>query len=254
MSEQLGILGVGHLASYMVAGLRHAGDQRPILLSPRNRQRSQALAEQHACEIAADNQQVVDRCRLILLAVRPNQVRSLLESLTFSADHLLVSCVAGMPLAQLGELAGPAQVVRTLPLACAEVGEGAVPLYPNHPSARRLLSQLGNLIPFDNEDSFELASTAACMNGWIYPFLARLTDWYTEQGMAAEQARELVLHSVRGATGLAAARPEWPLQAISDSIATDGTFTKLGLDLLESNDAFSPWQDACEQVNKSLKG
>jgi pyrroline-5-carboxylate reductase len=253
MSEQLGILGVGHLASYVVEGLRNAGDSRSILLSPRNRERSRTLAQQHGCEIAADNQAVVDNTRIVLLSVRPDQVRDLLENLTFSSEHLVISCVAGMPLSEVAPLVSPGRVVRTLPLACAEVGEGAIPLYPDHTSARELLSAIGCVIPFEDEAGFELAGVASCMNGWMYAFFEQLTRWYVGQGMESTQARELVLHSVRGATGLAAARPELPLQVISDSIATEGTFTKRGLDLLQETGCFTPWQQACDLVGKALK-
>jgi pyrroline-5-carboxylate reductase len=253
MSEQLGVLGVGHLASYVVAGLRNAGDSRSVLLSPRNQERSQALAQQHDCDIAADNQAVVEGARLILLSVRPHQVKDLLENLNFSSEHLVISCVAGMPLAEVALLAAPARVVRTLPLACAEVGEGAVPLYPDHSVARQLLGAIGCVIPFEDEQVFELAGVASCMNGWMYAFFEQLTQWYVGQGMDPTQARELVLHSVRGATGLAAARPELPLQGISDAIATEGTFTKRGLDLLQETGCFTPWQQACELVGNALK-
>src|SRR5210317_1892623 len=160
MNSSLGILGVGHLATYVIAGLRRAGDQREILLSPRNAQRAQALVKEHRCVQERSNQTVVERARIILLSVRPHQLESLLEPLEFKADHLLISCVAGVSLEHLRSLVGDAQVVRTLPLACAEVGEGAVPLFPEHPEARALLSQLGELVLLGSEAQFELASVA----------------------------------------------------------------------------------------------
>ncbi|MEH6825307.1 MAG: NAD(P)-binding domain-containing protein [Motiliproteus sp.] len=253
MSEQLGVLGVGHLASYTLAGLRNAGDSRPVLLSPRNRERALSLAVEHGCEVAVDNEMVVDRTRLILLSVRPEQVNELLQNLTFTSEHLLISCVAGMSLSEIAPLVSPARVIRAMPLACAEVGEGAIALFPDHPEVRQLMAQMGCVIPFEDEDSYEVASVAACMNGWMYAFFEQLTDWYVGQGIESTRARELVLHSVSGATGLALARPELALGVISDSIATEGTFTKLGLDLLQAQDSFGSWQQACERVAKALK-
>ncbi|WP_111496257.1 pyrroline-5-carboxylate reductase family protein [Marinobacter bohaiensis] len=254
MTEALGILGVGHLASYVVAGLRKAGDNRTIRLSPRNRETSEALRQTHGCEIAPDNQAVADECRVILLAVRPQHLDALLDTLTLRDDHLLISCVAGVSLDAIRQRVGPARVVRTLPLACAEVGEGVVPLFPDEATARELLSPLGRLIAFDAERAFELASTAACVNGWTYAFLDRLSDWFAGQGLSPEQARELVVHSMRGATGLAAGFPERSLRGISDSIATPGTYTRDGLDALEARDAFGAWEDACQLIKDSLDG
>ena len=253
MNSSLGILGVGHLATYVIAGLRRAGDQREILLSPRNAQRAQALVREHRCVQERSNQTVVERARIILLSVRPHQLESLLEPLEFKADHLLISCVAGVSLEHLRSLVGDAQVVRTLPLACAEVGEGAVPLYPEHPEARALLSQLGELVLLGSEAQFELASVAACMNGWMFKFFAQLTEWYAAQGLAPETAKALVLHAFSGAVALADASTDKSMVEISDSIATEGTYTKLGLDMLESQGAFDLWVDACAEVEKALK-
>lgn len=253
MSDTIGILGVGHLASYVVAGLRNAGDKRHILLSPRGKETAERLQLAHDCEIVPDNQTLVDRCNTLLIAVRPAQLESLLEPLTFTPDHLLISCAAGVSLAELKPLTAPALVVRTLPLACAEFGAGAVPLFPDNETAAKLLSQLGELIVFEDEEKFELASTAACMNGWIYDFLDQLSGWFADQGLSLEQARALVTQQVSGATTLASARPELPLGEISASIATEGTFTKTGLDLLREKKAMESWKEACEVIQKALR-
>ncbi|TCK04215.1 NAD(P)-binding domain-containing protein [Marinobacterium mangrovicola] len=252
MSDTLGILGVGHLASYVVAGLRNAGDKRHILLSPRGKETAERLRLEHDCEIVTDNQTLVDRCDTLLIAVRPAQLESLLKPLSFKPNQLLISCAAGVSLAQLKPLTAPALVVRTLPLACAEFGAGAVPLFPDNETAGKLLSQLGELIVFENEEKFELASTAACMNGWIYDFLDQLSGWFADQGLSPEQARALVTQQISGATALASARPDLPLSEISASIATEGTFTKTGLDLLADRHAIAPWKEACEAIQKAL--
>lgn len=252
MSETLGILGVGHLASYVVAGLRNAGDGRRILLSPRGKQTAERLQREQGCEIAPDNQILVDQCDTLLIAVRPTHLTELLSSLSFKPNQLLISCAAGVSLSQIEQLAAPAQVVRTLPLACAEFGAGAVPLFPDNDTARALLSQLGQLILFEDEEKFELASTAACMNGWIYDFLDQLSGWFADQGLSPELARALVTQQISGATALATARPDLPLSEISASIATEGTFTKTGLDLLQDRKAMAPWIEACDAIQKAL--
>ena len=252
MTATLGILGVGHLASYVVAGLRNARDDRKIILSPRNQQRQQMLVKSYGCEGANSNQEVVDTADILLLCVRPQQLENLLESVKFSPGQLVVSCIAGVPLAQLQRQLRDQTVVRTMPLACAEVGQGAVPVYPSNAQATELLRRLGTLVELNSEAEFELATVAACMNGWMFSYFDHLTHWYQNQGLEPAKARELVLASVNGAVALAIARPERGLGAISDSIATDGTYTKLGLDLLQQRGAFEPWSEACDAVEAAL--
>jgi pyrroline-5-carboxylate reductase len=251
-SQSLGFIGVGHLASYVIAGLRSAGIDNPIILSPRGAQQSQRLSDQYQCSIAADNQAVVDQSDVVFLAVRPDDLSAVAENLTFTSRHLLVSCLAGVSLDQLYERFAPAGVVRTLPLATAEFHEGVVPLYPAHTKARTLLSALGKVVTYDTEAAFELSSVAACMNGWLYAWMGQMSDWFTEQGMDADEARDLIVHTVRGATGLAIGKPEQSLLGITDSIATDGTYTKLGLDALTANGGLKGWEDALACVHKKL--
>ena len=53
MIERIGIIGVGHLAGYLVEGLRRASSDIEIVLSPRNAERS------------------VSVCMSVLVCVRP---------------------------------------------------------------------------------------------------------------------------------------------------------------------------------------
>ena len=253
MTARLGVLGVGHLASYVVAGLRNAGDNRRIILSPRNQQRQQALVERYGCMAASSNQDVVDSADYLLLSVRPQDLPTLLQTLEFSPGQLVISCVAGVSLDHLQTELKDQVVVRTMPLACAEVGQGAVPVYPSNLQAIELLGKLGTLVELSSEADFELATVAACMNGWMFNYFDHLTHWYQSQGLEPTKARELVLASVNGAVALASAMPERDLRTISDSIATDGTYTKLGLDLLQQRGAFEPWSEACDRVEAALR-
>ena len=56
----------------------------------------------------------------------------------------------------------------------------------------------------------------------------------------------------RGAAELALANKETSPGDIANSIATEGTFSKLGLDLLKQKTAFKPWREACELLQKRL--
>lgn len=251
MSTPLGILGVGHLASYVVKGLRRAEDLRQIKLSPRSKEVARYLYDDFTCHIAKNNQAVVDQSTLILLSVRPQHVDELLNSLQFNDQHIVVSCVAGRSINSLKALVEPATVVRTLPLASSEIGAGAVPLYPFSQPAADLLSQLGQLITLNNEKEFELASVAACMNGWIFDLLDTQVKWYEQQGLASDIARQWVIQSMQGATALAEFSP-MTLSEIRDSIATEGTFTKLGLDHLNQHNALTLWNDASDKIAAQL--
>mgnify|MGYP000235822828 FL=1 len=55
----------------------------------------------------------------------------------------------------------------------------------------------------------------------------------------------------KGAASLALQKTETSGE-IAEAIATDGTFSKLGLDVLKEQNAFAPWDDACGLLIKRL--
>ena len=73
----IGILGVGELTEKIVIGLRRSGFSGRVLLSPRNNDRARELCRLWACEIAQNNQGVVDDSDLLFLGVRPDAVEQL---------------------------------------------------------------------------------------------------------------------------------------------------------------------------------
>ncbi|MCP8687205.1 NAD(P)-binding domain-containing protein [Marinobacterium sedimentorum] len=250
MSPTLGIIGAGHLASYTVAGLRNGGDNRRILVSPRNREVAARLGRDYDCEIMATNQSVIDTADWILLAVRPEFLDSVLTECCFRDDQLVISCIAGVA---AGRFAGlPIRLVRAMPLSCAEFGAGAVAIHPPSAEVEGLFGCLGSVIPLDNEEQFELATVAACYNGWLLDLFATVSEWLEQQGMAPDKARALTLSASSGAAALGTGRIEQSLRELSEGIATPNTLTRLGLDHLNDRGAFQPWAEACKLLSQQL--
>ncbi len=249
----LGILGIGHLATYTVTGLRRSGDNRRIILSPRNAERAQHLASTFDCEIAQSNQVVIDEADLVLLAVRPFQLDDLLADLHFSEEKVVISAAAGVSLTQLRAKADlPERLALILPVVAAENAIGFVPIYPDIPEVKALADSLGKTIAFAKESQFDEAATMACLNGWMYRFFDVQVNWLTEHGIDNDNARQMVLHNTLGAAHYALGRPQQGLSELAGEIAQDGTYTKLGLDQLEAGGAFTQWSDALDMIKHKL--
>jgi pyrroline-5-carboxylate reductase len=249
----LGILGTGHLATYTVTGLRTSNDTRRIIVSPRNAIRAQNLKHNFGCEVAANNQAVIDNSEVVLLAVRPWQTAELLAGLVFPSNKTVVSAIAGVNLGQLREMAElPDQLALILPVVAAENAQGFVPIYPALDAVKCLASSLGEPIAFEQECQFAATATMACLHGWLYRFFDEQVNWLTGQGIDAQAARKIVLHNTLGAAHYALGRPDQDLKELASEIARDGTFTKIGLDQLEGQGAFTQWSDALDTLKKKF--
>ena len=140
MIESIGIIGVGHLAGYLVEGLRRASPDIEIVLSPRNANRSAHLAAHFGARVAADNQAVVDAVDLILLTTRRDDALAAVEGIAFQPGQTLVSTVANLPLASLEPAVAPATVIRAMPISCAALNQSPTLLWPDNARARALFA------------------------------------------------------------------------------------------------------------------
>lgn len=251
--ETLGFIGVGDLAEYTVIGLRRGGYQGRVLLSPRNRSMSQRLASDWQCEIMESNQALVDNCQSIILSTRPVDCLDALSSLELKSDCLLISVVAGVTIAQLREVVGSdITIVRAMPVNCAKATASPTLIFPAHSVVKQLFDFCGNAIAVENEDAFNEGSVLACVYTWYFALFGELVKACTSESLSKEMATELVLGMARGAASLSLQENQPSPDRIAEAIATEGTFSKLGLDILKQEAAFDPWRKACETLQSRL--
>lgn len=252
--KTLGILGTGHLASYTVAGLRNKSDSLKILLSPRNHATAKSLEKNYRCEIAKNNQEVINLSDCVLLSVRPHQLDQLLDGLNFPPCKLVISAMAGVSIAQLEAYSNlsHSKIVRTLVNVSAEVNKGPVPLFPDNTDAGELLGRLGTLISFEDEAAFDIAIVHGCMHGWLYFWLDEMVSWTMKQGLDREQAENMIKQTVQGAIDLSDDK-QATLNEIGVSIATEGTYTLAGLQQLQDSGALKAWSNSMQTVLGKLE-
>ena len=252
--QSLGILGVGELTEKLVRGLRRSGYAGTIRLSPRNAERAAMLAQECACEVMADNQSLVEGSEAVILGVRPDALHQVAREVTFRPNQLLVSLAAGVDLQRLADAFPAARVVRGMLSYAAQINQTTVVLCPPDRAAGDLLQALGSLVVLEEEPAFELATVAACMNGWFYFFLDGLQQWLGDRGLPAGQARALVLGNMQDCVASAMSQPDIGLKALGQTIATPGTYTAEGAETLDRLGAGAAWAGACDQVLARLSG
>lgn len=254
MKPTIGVIGTGDFATYLIGALRKGGHDGRILLSPYSHKKAEALAERHTCEVAADEERMLAESDWIVLAVRPEQLDAALANLSLLPRHVVISAVAGTTIARLRATLGEDMpVVRIMPSSYIDtVSGGVIPIYPSSTEVEAILRTGGTVVTFDREEQFELSLAGACLSGWIYRFVGTLEDWFVERGLSQEHARLIVAGNIAGAAGYAMALPAASLAKISDGIATEGTFTKAGLDHLLDREAALLWRQALDIVYARL--
>ncbi len=253
MSTRIGIVGVGHLAGYIVEGLFRDGATPAVLISPRNRERATALAARFPLGVAIDSQAVVDGADVVILSVPPGVAAKTAGALRFRPGQVVVCVAAAVRLDTIAAACAPATTVRAMPMTAVALGESPIPLYPQNDIAARALAPLGRVHAMTSEDDFETATVMAMHYGWVMGVVAEAAGWLVEHGIDPERAFALAADSTRAAAGIALDRGTALPGEVAD-ITREGNYTGLGWHLLEERGVSRAWREACDRVFEASCG
>ena len=118
-----GVMGEAMLARALVAGVMTPAD---VCVAEPLEDRRAYLAATHGVAVTADGAEAAASAELVVLAVKPQQVAAVLETLagTLDAKQTALSIVAGVPLKALVEGLKHPHVVRVMPNTPARIGAG----------------------------------------------------------------------------------------------------------------------------------
>lgn len=198
---RLGFLGVGEIARAMVEGI--ASGPRPydrIVLSPRGRDNVAALTARFPdLEVAGSNADVVAGSDVVVLAVRPENLAEAVAGVSFRPDQVLVSALAGVPIARLREVLGfEGDIVRSIPLPPVSERTSVTVVYPDHPAGTTLFDLLGGtLVPADEEAFAMFGGVTATFTAFL-DYVRTISAWTTERGVEPADAERFVRSAFAG--------------------------------------------------------
>ncbi|MFE0378881.1 hypothetical protein ACFW1M_25560 [Streptomyces inhibens] len=126
--------------------------------------------------MCADNQEVVDRSELVIIAVRRQDRHDALAGVRVDDDKTVVNMMAGVGNDDLRQtLATDAPLAHAIPLPAIHERRSVTVVYPSHPEVNSLFGRLGGVLPVADEDAFNVFSTLTGTLTTHYWYLATLT-------------------------------------------------------------------------------
>ncbi len=254
MIENVAFIGVGHLASYMITGLRRDSQTLKLHLYNRTVEKAQQLSNTYEnCESYISAQLAADAAELVIISTRPDDIDMALQGISFSSKQLVISVVAGVDIAALKELVEPAQVVRAMPISCVAINKSPTLIYPNHDIAHYFFSKLGQVHPLRNEQQFNPATAlVGAYYAWLFPLMGQLNDWAVEQGLDKENARQLITEINQGASAMAIMQSDESFEDIWQSLATKGGISDRGMQTIDRLGGIDAWRTALSDVTQMM--
>ncbi len=234
---EYGFVGAGEITAAIVEGLSKDVTAPPsIYLSPRSRSVGQELTSRFGnVKVCDNNQAVLDSATTIVLAVRPPIAHEVLTQLTFRPEHVLISALAGVHLAQLREWAAPAgEIVRSIPLPPAARRQSLTAMYPDNATARALFDRTGGTVVPAEEQALDIFSAATATFAAHLDYLGTIAAWMTDQGVDDTIATTFTTH-IFGQLGHALLEHEGSLETLTGKHMTPGGLNEQVLTDLRTN-------------------
>jgi pyrroline-5-carboxylate reductase len=242
--QAIGFLGAGKMASALAKGFVQAGltNSDQIMASDPIEVARAGFAQSVGAKTTAVNSDVLKFAKVILLAVKPDQVKDALEEIHggFTSQHLLISIAAGVPLAKL-ESALPAgsRVIRVMPNTPALVGASATAFAPGKSAApadaqlaQTLFSAVG--VAFQVKESLLDAVTGLSGSGpaYVYLMIEALSDGGVAAGLPRDVSTKLAAQTLLGGAKMILETGLHP-GALKDMVTSPGGTTIDGIHELE---------------------
>jgi len=213
--KRIALIGGGTMGEAIIRGLlqRNVVSAGQIVVSEPVAERRAALQEALGVHCTADNAEAVQGADVIIFAVKPQVLNDVLSGLRghVSPQSLVMTIVAGAPIAAFGKSLGTPAIVRVMPNTPAQIGQG-ISLWVDTPETTAsqreqvqvILSALGQEIRGHSEDEVDMA-TAISGSGpaYVFLFIEALADAGVQIGLSREVAGKLALQTVLGSAAYA---------------------------------------------------
>lgn len=248
-------LGGGNMARALIGGLLAKGYAAQALavveVSPEARKR---LAAEYGVHASAAPDAVTAAAEVMVLATKPQDLRSALSRFTGLENTLVISIAAGVRTDALSRwLGGHRRVVRCMPNTPALIGEGIAALYAlpevtaqERQKAEAILRAVGEVV-WVHEERLLDPVTALSGSGPAYVF------WFIEQlaasgirlGIPEDVSMKLALQTVLGAAKLAA-QSDRSAAELRQQVTSKGGTTEAALEVFAQ-------EKLAERIAKALE-
>ena len=247
MTMRIGCVGCGNMGGAILAGLARSagqGQTDAYALCGYNRTASRMRPlEQAGVQVMTSPLAVAENADIIILAVKPYQMREVVGQLrpALDANKVLVSVAAGITsnsLAQWAENACP--VVRCMPNTPALVGMGVFALCLEDPklsqnckqSLLQVFGTLGQCVELAEEKFTAFSALIGAGPAYVFAMMQGLVQAGVTLGFTHAQSRQMVTALFAGSARMAE-QDASPLGQLRDNVCSPGGLTIAGVNVLD---------------------
>ncbi|XP_071451457.1 uncharacterized protein [Hetaerina americana] len=220
------------------------------------------------CEITNNNEKVVKESDVVVLAVKPNVMNKVLQSVKTAVtnEKLFISVAMGIEIGDIKEVLHPStpKIARVMPNTCVSVGKGASAFVASEETSAetvaKLFSAVGTCHRLMDESHLD---TVTALSGagpaYLFTVAEALADGGVKMGLQRALAVNLVSQTMLGAATMIQETGQHTA-VLRDEVTSPGGNTIEGLHFLEKSGmraaiigAIEASTIKCKSTNKELK-
>lgn len=238
-----GFIGMGNMGTALLLGALKTFPREDMIFCAKTQETKRRIYEQTGVEYTDTNAECANRCKYLVLAVKPQYYEEVLKGIRYmvTPEHVVISLAPGRTIEDLKlELGKDRRIVRAMPNTPAMIGEGMTGLCCNREEfsdlelnvLEKLFSACGR-VEFVDE---KLMDAVVCASGsspaFAYLFIEALADGAVRCGMPRNQAYIFAAQAVKGAASMVLETGEHP-GLLKDRVCSPAGTTIEGVAALE---------------------
>ncbi len=242
--KKLALVGAGKLGEGLLSGL--LGSQllpaTRVVATVAHQPRADYLAEKYGIKAHTDNPQAVSGADLVLVCLKPQQVKGFLQEVRkdVGRNTLIISAAASVTTSLIeSELGHAARVVRAMPNTPCLIRQGMTALASGRhatsedvKTAREIFASMGRAVVVDEKHLDAITGLSASGPAYVYMIIESLAEAGVKLGLPRELSTELSAQTLLGASALVLHTGEHPAK-LKDVVTTPAGCTIDGLLELE---------------------
>ena len=251
----LGFIGTGKIASSVIEGICTSKILfNKIIISPRNKSIAQKLKKKFKkVIIAKNNQQIINQCSWIFLAVTPTVGEKLIKDLKFKSSNTVISFISTITLTQLKKaIKVKAKIIRAIPLPPISLKKGPVPICPPDKKVKAFFDKIGTTVEIkDEKSSINFWSTSGMMAPF-YELLSVMTDWLVKKGVRRDNAQKYITSLFLALSEDAVANSKKDLKYLVKESQTPKGLNEQGVKELTKDGFYKSLEKTLNSIHKRL--
>lgn len=268
----IGFIGAGNMAEAIFSGIKKTKKVKSenIYVACRNDERLNYLKKKYRVntlkttgdEKTCGNIEIVKKCDVVILAVKPQFMRDVLTPLAKYFDKsksTLVSILGGSTLQSLEDIVKDIAVIRIMPntpmLVCEGVSGIALGKYVDKNKSdlvSEIFKLVGSVYILPEKLIDPLTSISGCGPAFVYMFIEAMADGGVKMGLGRDMAIKLSAQTLLGASKMVLETNTHPA-ILKDNVCSPLGSTIAGVHKLESNCFRGSVIDAVETAMKRME-